>query len=265
MSQSTVDKTTQEKYYYVVTDQDGFVGKPVLVPSLEDESISFEQFYEDQIRKMYPYEEERDGDELTIFLTNEALYKIPESLLQKPIEQCEQGDHITDLLDDDEDREPLIVHSQNYVFRYDEIDEGEDHVHDWDEQSTVSSGAGVCITYWCTHSYCYKVATHDQGAIHPSTGVPVTSVKVRDMTADEEDQHDIQYQTNYHLEMSSGDMYDFPASGDTDAQEKAQNYIQDNQASFERDEKFDLWSVNKCEQHHHLVRSFDIRYIDEWD
>ena len=264
MSQTTIDKPKEktEREYYVVTDQEGYVATPELVTP----EIDFVKHYEDHIRAMYPYEEERDAGEYTIFLTGEALYKIPESLLKKPIEKCEYGDHITDLLDDDEDREPLIVHSQDEVQRTDkEIDEETpDHTHEWDDVSTVSSGPGVKITYWCTVPACYRQCVHDQGACNPSTGVPVTSVQVSDIDVSDHKDHDEKYGCPYQLEMNEGgDAHDFVAKGRDAAIEEAKEYIEQNKETFDKDETFDLWALDLAEdeQVDHIwdadLKSFD--------
>ena len=268
MSQSTVDKTTQEKYYYVVTDQDGFVGKPVLVPSLEDESISFEQFYEDQIRKMYPYEEERDDGEYTIFLTGEALYYIPESLFKKVPLEYYGGEHITELIDDDEDRSKLIVHSQDEVPRTDkEINEEiEGHTHEWDDQSTVSSGPGVKITYWCITPACYRQCIHDQGASDPSTGVPVTSVQISNIDDCDRQAHDDKYGLTYQLEMNEGgDVHEFTCFGNDAAIEEAKEYIDQNKETFSKDETFDLWALDIDEEQVDHIWDADLKSFDDED
>ena len=264
MSQSTVDKTTkeEERHYYVVTDQEGFVSKPELVTP----DIDFNKFYEDAIRAMYPYEEERDVGEYTIFLTGEALYYIPESLFKKVPLEYDGGEHITELIDDDEDRSKLIVHSQDEVPRTDkEINEEiEGHTHEWDDQSTVSSGPGVKITYWCTVPACYRQCIHDQGASNPSTGVPVTSVQVSDIDVSDHKDHDEKYGCPYQLEMNEGgDAHDFVAKGRDAAIEEAKEYIEQNKETFDKDETFDLWALDLAEdeQVDHIwdadLKSFD--------
>ena len=140
MSQSTVDKITAvtsadgsvdldmakpskvvPTHYYVISDQDGFAGS--LIP---DEGQDVAQVFADQVREMYPYEGDRDGNEHTIFLTSERLYRIPAALMHTSPEEIEAGEDISDIFTTEDHRtlSDYEVYRADYIERPDsEIDD----------------------------------------------------------------------------------------------------------------------------------------------
>ena len=215
MSQSTVDKITAvtsadgsvdldtakpskvaPTHYFVISDQDGFAGEPIPAVGQDIQAL-----FEDEVRKMYPYEGDRDGNETTIFLTSERLYRIPAALMHTSPEEIQAGEDISDIFtcEDDLELSDYEVYRADYVTRPDTPMNGGDHTHCWNERNETGSGAGLQTTYWCDVPGCYVRKTIDSGASHPSTGAQVTSVIFDTLPSEAEKIHGEQFQKTYQL------------------------------------------------------------------
>lgn len=183
-----------EKKFYVVTDQDGFVNKPKPLPDHADKR-ECAAIYATEICEMYPYEDERDRGEYTITLRSEAMYAIPEKSLKKPLDQCEDGDHLSDILDEDKEDECRVCHA-NYIMRPDSAMDNEagDHVHEWEDYSySNNTNGGLTWRYICKQPGCYRQKITESMATHPEKGIPYNSERIVTLDDDEKTKHDDEY------------------------------------------------------------------------
>ena len=258
MSQSTVDKITAvtsadgsvdldtakpskvaPTHYFVVSDQDGFAGEPIPAVGQDIQAL-----FEDEVRKMYPYEADRDGNETTIFLTSERLYRIPAALMHTSPEEIEAGEDISDIFtcEDHLELSDYEVYQADYVTRPDTPMNGGDHTHCWDERNETGSGAGLQTTYWCDFPGCYVRKTIDSGASHPSTGAQVTSVVFDTLPDSAIHTHAEQYPHTYRLETDGPHSPDeFTAASEELAIKKAKQIIAADPDHFKPDENLDLY------------------------
>ena len=279
MSQSTVDKiaavTTSADgsvdldtakpskvaptHYFVISDQDGFAGEPIPAVGQDIQAL-----FEDEVRKMYPYEGDRDGNETTIFLTSERLYRIPAALMHTSPEEIQAGEYVSDIFSTEDHLElsDYEVYQADYVTRPDTAMNGGDHTHCWDVRNTVSSGAGLQTTYWCDFPGCYVRKTIDSGASHPSTGAQVISVVFDTLPSAAEKIHDEQFQKTYQLCPDGPTNTDeFTAGSEEQAIKKAKEMIAYNSESYREDEKFDLDELDAEGDSVRTVWSADMRDI----
>lgn len=188
------NETPTEKKFWVVTDQDGLVGEPQPLDEAGNKRQCAKLFLS-EICKMYPYEEERDRGEYTISLRNEALYVIPESKLKKPLDQCRQADHLSEILDEDDEDDCRRI-TADYVMRPDSEIDGEagDHIHTWTELGyTNNTNGGVIWRYWCAHPGCYRCKISDSAAIHAEKGTTIHSERVVTLDEAEQREHNEKY------------------------------------------------------------------------